>query len=160
MAKEVTSQFQCGICELPFHEEEKLNSHILSSHLKTKISFGGGVCKMEYLCKTCNISFTLKREAENHIQTAHGDKIQNKDTKKKNLSSHYIKTQVWYDEEKRDIRYLCKICNFDFESVIEVENHIETLHEIDGKFKEQRINGTTNLEIPNETVQKSKEQGE
>ena len=160
MAKEVTSQFQCGVCEIPFQEEEKLNSHILSSHLKTQISFGGGVSKMEYLCKVCNISFTLKREAENHFQTAHGDEVKNKDTKKKNLSSHYIKTQVWYDEEKRAVRYLCKICNFDFESVIEVETHIETLHEIDERFEEQRNNANKNLEIPNETVQKSEEQGE
>ena len=44
--------------------------------------------------------------------------------------------------------------------MIEVETHIETLHEIDEKFEEQRIDGNTNLEIPNETVQKSEEQGE
>ena len=77
---EEKNQFDCGICELPFSSKQRLNTHIYTVHVKTEILFGKKGCSTAYVCKHCTFEspFESLSEIENHMEKAHGVRMQDK----------------------------------------------------------------------------------
>ena len=77
---EEKNQFDCGICELPFSTMQRLNTHIYTVHVKTEILFGKKGCSTTYVCKHCTSEspFESFSEVENHMEKAHGVRMQDK----------------------------------------------------------------------------------
>ena len=77
---EEKNQFDCGICELPFSSKQRLNTHIYTVHVKTEILFGKKGCSTTYVCKHCTSEspFESFSEVENHMEKAHGVRMQDK----------------------------------------------------------------------------------
>lgn len=129
-------QFVCGYCNKIFDTEEKLRSHINSSHYnnfkcqKCGKQFQNSASLQQheathkqYICDYCFRAYATEEILKNHINSAHNEKFRCKTCGKQLHNTSSLKAH-----EASHKKYICQYCNKAYDTEKILNNHINSTH--------------------------------